>query len=124
VIASKVRIPPWLDSIFTAVASVAVNTYRLGFSHWLGKQCLFRQTCSEHALAMLRDSGWNEGMGEIRDRLTRCCGDFRIRIDGNGRLELETVDGLIFRQDHLSDFIIGQYSAEGHWLLPKDGQGS
>lgn len=118
--AASLRVPATLDGATGKVAVLTVILYRRCLSHWLGNQCLFSPSCSQHALNVLRESGWNVGVTALRDQLQRCCGDFLIRLNDEGALELETVDGLVVSQDKLSQFVIDKFAPLG--ALPQQSE--
>ncbi|MGF1592142.1 MAG: membrane protein insertion efficiency factor YidD [Kiloniellaceae bacterium] len=109
-LAAKVQVAGRLDNLLAILAMVIVSLYRVTLSRWLGNQCLFYPSCSQRAMDSLRNAGWTQGVAEIDAQLHRCTGDFLIRLNEAGRLELETVDGLTLCQEELSTFVVCQYS--------------
>jgi uncharacterized protein len=107
---ARVRIPRPLESQAASGAIALIKAYQRTLSPWLGRQCLFRPSCSNRAIDHLNRLGWTRGMPEIEAQLCRCCGNFVIRIAQDGRLELETQDGCIFSEDDLSDCLLSQYN--------------
>jgi putative component of membrane protein insertase Oxa1/YidC/SpoIIIJ protein YidD len=107
--AARTKVPHALDAQATWLAIILVRAYQQTLSPWLGRQCLFRPSCSCRAIELLNRLGWTRGIQELDEQLHRCCGTFTIRATQDGFLELETIDGCIVPQSELSDFVLSQY---------------
>jgi putative component of membrane protein insertase Oxa1/YidC/SpoIIIJ protein YidD len=100
--AGRVGVPERLDRHAAHAGVMAIRCYRATLSPLLGRQCLFHPTCSHRAERLLRANGWNAGMPEVLMQVRRCCGTYRLRLGGDGRFELETVDGLIYPEEAIA----------------------
>ncbi|MEQ9641455.1 MAG: membrane protein insertion efficiency factor YidD [Alphaproteobacteria bacterium] len=97
--------PEPLDRILLPLGLFAIRIYRAILSPWLGRQCLFRPTCSQRALRSLSRFGWTGGIREISNQLRRCSGNYLLRLNKDGNLEMQTLDGTIYPESELSSLI-------------------
>lgn len=108
---ARVPMPGLLDRPAAAAAVKAILLYRCCLSARAGRHCLFRVSCSEHAVSAVSSLGWTEGLRVTAIRLRQCGGAYSISTDVRGHPTLLAADGTEFGHEHLAT-----------WLLP-DGRG-
>jgi putative component of membrane protein insertase Oxa1/YidC/SpoIIIJ protein YidD len=107
--AASRTVPRWAQFLAIKISLGSIWAYKFTLSPWLGRQCLFRPSCSTRALAFMQNLGWEKGIHEVLQQVHRCSGNFLVRRTQEGRLELERADGCVFSEDELSTFILVQY---------------
>ncbi|WP_198151143.1 membrane protein insertion efficiency factor YidD [Hyphomicrobium sulfonivorans] len=86
-----------------------IGVYQVLLSPLLGKQCLFSPTCSNRSAALIREHRWSIGMPMARAQLQRCCGNFRVGLNADEKIELRCFDGTVFTEEELSPAFLQRY---------------
>lgn len=107
--AASVRFGRRLDAIAAQSMLRVIGLYQLLLSPLLGKQCLFSPTCSNRSAALIREHGWSMGMPMASAQLRRCCGNFRVGLNGDEKIELRCSDGTVFAEEELSPAFLERY---------------
>lgn len=94
-----------VDRLAAIPAVAAIKVYQLAFSRFVRRTCLFRPSCSRHAAYLFRRFGFRLGWALTRRRLARCHGDYSMRIDALGQVELITRCGKLVRQSKVNPAI-------------------
>lgn len=77
------------------LAILGILAYRAVVRPWLGRRCLHDESCSAHAIRMLRQHGYRRAVPRIQARVRSCrlpaaaC----FVIDGDGRARLLAAHG-------------------------------
>lgn len=81
--------------------------YRIFLSRWMGRVCLFHESCSAFTLARLRgDSSFQESMKTVCERLSDCSGNYSLLINANtGELTLKAESERQYEHRALSSFL-------------------
>jgi putative component of membrane protein insertase Oxa1/YidC/SpoIIIJ protein YidD len=121
--ANHVRVPRHLDLPASRATVAIIEFYRQQLSSHSGRVCLFQPSCSERAIALLGELGFNRGIREVDRQLSRCGGSYTIYVASAGNVTLVASDGAVFSGDEISPAI--RSSGEGHLdrNLVADGRG-
>ncbi|MFS2112100.1 membrane protein insertion efficiency factor YidD [Sphingomonas sp. Sphisp140] len=104
------RVPGRLDRVAARWAISLIGLYRRHLSARSGRTCLFRKTCSSHALEAFERLGWREGVQEAAAQLRRCGGNYSMLRSVQGETMLITCDGHHFARADLSDAVVRSIS--------------
>ena len=95
-------LPPLIDGLASRVTVCALRLYRALLSKRSGRTCLFEESCSRRALAIVEHAGFSRGMREVALQLKRCGGEYTIIRRCDGKRVLITSDGMRFEEHELS----------------------
>ena len=78
--------------------------YRLFLSRWMGRVCLFHESCSAFTLASLQGkSSLHESMRVVSDRLSDCNGNYSLLIDAKTwGLSMKAESGRVYEDGAIS----------------------
>lgn len=93
-----------IQKVLSWVAIRAVSTYRISLSRFIGQDCLFRPTCSRHALNVLKEHGWSKGIVLAAAQLRDCGGGYSLRMGAAG-VEMVTESGRTVPEAQLAPFV-------------------
>jgi putative component of membrane protein insertase Oxa1/YidC/SpoIIIJ protein YidD len=97
-----------LDSVLALVAVIAIRVYQLTYSRVHGRTCLFRPTCSHRAITLFRTHGFAEGLRRTRRQLSECCGEYSMRLNQIGNVELLTRSGEVVPEEQVNPSIVAR----------------
>ena len=98
----------WPDRLLAVVACTMIRCYQRFIARRLGRVCLFHPTCSQRALVFFRESDFWTAIRQVRQQLDKCRGDYSIRLDGNGDMELITGSGLVIKEAEVNPELVEQ----------------
>lgn len=84
---------------------VAIKAYQLTFSRIHGRTCLFAPSCSHRALLHFKHLGFTHGLSATRQQLNQCKGDYSLRLNDNGAVELLTHTGSVVAHGDINPVI-------------------
>jgi putative component of membrane protein insertase Oxa1/YidC/SpoIIIJ protein YidD len=93
------------------VAIGCVRLYQIFVCRFINRTCLFSPSCSRYAIQVLRRYGFSTGWALIRRRLSICNGDYSMRINATGAVELVTSCGRIIRQRGINPAIASRIAS-------------
>ena len=88
-----------------------VRLYQVFVSRFLRRTCLFSPSCSRYAIQVLRRFGFSKGWALVRRRLGRCRGDYSLRFNASGDIELVTHTGRVIRERGVNPAIANRIAA-------------
>jgi putative component of membrane protein insertase Oxa1/YidC/SpoIIIJ protein YidD len=92
--------------LLAVIARVLIRTYQCLISKRLGRTCLFEPSCSHRALAFFRDHNFNTALRRVRQQLQNCRGDYSLRLDEHGRVELITESGMVVSEPEVNPQVV------------------
>jgi putative component of membrane protein insertase Oxa1/YidC/SpoIIIJ protein YidD len=95
----------WFDTGLARLMIFAIRIYQFTWSGVHGRTCLFCPSCSWRAIQHFRTAGFREGIRLTRAQLVECCGDYSMRFDEAGRIELITKSGVVVREGDINPVI-------------------
>jgi len=95
-----------VDMPLAFLARLTIRVYQLTVSRRLNRTCLFAPTCSHRALALFRENGFFGGVAMTRAQLEQCRGNYSVRFDGQGAMELLTASGRVVSEIEINPQII------------------
>ncbi|MDH4981662.1 membrane protein insertion efficiency factor YidD [Hyphomicrobium sp. D-2] len=107
--AASIKFGKRFDVIAAQIMLRIIGLYQVLLSPLLGKQCLFSPTCSNRSAAVIRKHGWSIGMPLASAQIRRCCGNFRVGLNADEKIELRCSDGTVFAEEELSPAILERY---------------
>ncbi|MBI1650487.1 membrane protein insertion efficiency factor YidD [Hyphomicrobium sulfonivorans] len=106
---ASIKVSKRFDAIAAQIMLRVIGVYQVLLSPLLGQQCLFSPTCSNRSAALIREHGWSTGMPIARAQLRRCCGNFRVSLNADDKIELRCSDGTVFTEEELSPAFLQRY---------------
>ena len=106
---ASIKVATPLDPFAAVVMLRLIALYQLVLSPVVGKQCLFSPTCSNRSATLIHEHGWSIGMPMARAQLHRCCGNFRVGLNADEKIELRCSDGTVFSEEELSPAFLERY---------------
>jgi len=106
---ASIKVATPFDRFAAVVMLRLIALYQLVLSPVVGKQCLFSPTCSNRSATLIREHGWSIGMPIARAQLQRCCGNFRVGLNADEKIELRCSDGTVFSEEELSPAFLERY---------------
>lgn len=91
-----------VDLVLSPAVIFAIRIYQRTLSAHLGRVCLYSPTCSHQGIAYVRRFGAIVGIALIRRRLSACNGQYSLRMDGTGAVEMVQESGRIVREERLN----------------------
>jgi putative component of membrane protein insertase Oxa1/YidC/SpoIIIJ protein YidD len=88
-----------------------IRIYQKTISPFHGRTCLFEPTCSHRAVAYFKQYGFHEGLRATRNQLADCRGDYSLRLDSRGRVELLTHSGSVVSSSGINPVISAKLTA-------------
>jgi len=95
-----------IEQLLARCLTGLVKGYRRLLSQRLRRTCLFRQSCSEFAVAQLRERRLR-GVPRIIRRLQDCCGEYSVSFHEHGPV-LRTRSGRLFASRDLNPVIMSE----------------
>ncbi|MBP0005489.1 MAG: membrane protein insertion efficiency factor YidD [Cyanobacteria bacterium SBC] len=84
-----------LDNLLKYVAILSIRLYQIFGRPLFRRTCIFELTCSNYALAMLKKHGGKQGIQLTRHRLSECRGNYSLRLNSKGEVEMITSSGKV-----------------------------
>ncbi|MBL7821222.1 MAG: membrane protein insertion efficiency factor YidD [Saprospiraceae bacterium] len=78
-----------------------IRFYWLIFPETKRRQCLFRETCSNHVYRLIKEKGFIKGFLGFISRIKKCRSGYTIYV-GNKGFEVKLADGTTINQDEIS----------------------
>jgi putative component of membrane protein insertase Oxa1/YidC/SpoIIIJ protein YidD len=100
-----------LDHAIGRLAICFVRFYQIVVPRFMKRTCLFSPSCSRYAIKVFRRVGFSTGLALVRRRLNVCHGDYSMRLDAHGTVELVTSSGKIIRQRGINPAIASRIAA-------------
>jgi putative component of membrane protein insertase Oxa1/YidC/SpoIIIJ protein YidD len=95
-------VPRPLDRFAARLGIGVLRLYQRVLSRHSGVVCLFNPSCSERAIAALRQLGWSDGVAEAHRQVHRCCAEYQLQTGIDGRSVLITADGRRFGHEEIN----------------------
>lgn len=92
------------QSVLASLALTVIVAYRHSLSFVIGRNCLFRPTCSQCAQSAIRTHGWNKGIVIAARQLRDCGGGYSLRMTSGG-VEMVTESGRVVPETALAPSI-------------------
>ena len=98
-----------VDRPLARIALGLIWLYQRTWSRWHGRVCLFAPSCSKRSAAAFRTHGFFDGLRKTRAQLAECCGDYSMRLNENGGVELISNAGRVFSEAEINPRIAGKF---------------
>lgn len=103
-------VPAFADRAVSRLALIGLGVYRKHVSRFTGRVCMFRISCSQHAIEAVKAHGWRRGRAGIIERLLECDGNY-ILTEFDGRLSMQLSNGQSIEEADISEVLIRNYRA-------------
>ncbi len=84
-----------IDSFLKNLAILSIKLYQVFGRRLLRRNCLFHPSCSRRSLIFFRRYGFRKGLELTRRQLTECKGDYSLRFNASGEVEMITHSGQV-----------------------------
>ena len=84
-----------IDSLLKTLAILGIKIYQAFGRRLLRRNCLFHPSCSRLAIFFFREYGFWKGLELTRKQLSECKGDYSLRMNLLGEVEMITLSGNI-----------------------------
>lgn len=91
-----------LDQFLKYIAIFSIRLYQLLGRRFIRRTCLFHPSCSRRALFYFRHYGFQRGLRLTQQQLSECRGDYSLRLNPSGEVEMITHSGEIVAEQNIN----------------------
>ena len=91
-----------IDFQLSKIVLLGIAGYKRFISRRVGRTCLFSPSCSEYARIIFANNNLSTGLRLTRIRLRECCGNYSLRTDANGEIELVSCFDKIYKKNNIN----------------------
>lgn len=91
-----------IDLVLAKLAILFIRSYQIFGRQFLNRKCLFHPSCSRRSLAFFEKYGFRGGLKLTRRQLSECKGDYSLRLNNLGKVEMMTHSGRIVPESEIN----------------------
>jgi len=95
-----------IDLLLKNLAILGIRIYQIFGRRFLHRTCLFYPSCSRRSLIFFRKNSFKTGLKLTRKQLSECKGDYSLRFDESGKVEMITHSGQIISECDINPKIV------------------
>ncbi len=84
-----------IDFILKNLAILSIKLYQIFGRKLLCRICLFHPSCSRRSVEFFKRYGFSKGLELTRQQLSKCRGDYSLRLNHYGQVEMITHSGKV-----------------------------